>query len=211
MRKTLLTFMVLLLIVSGCLLSGPEESVSEGVIKRFAEEIDCSDGSTDPYNHWCAVEHIGEFSLVLPEEVQTYLGFSVALSDDESVRDAIDTNTHVAALHIGPDTARLTALIGTTDQDNEQLDSIAAFLTGALQGIGGQLNVPEDLIAYLESEREFPGYTMSKLDDVSAVYNAELPYTVYYITDQFYGDAYLVIEDAIGGLYVSVFPAVAVM
>ncbi len=201
MKKLLSIFLLVLFAAQGCsLVSTSEQAMSENVKSSFVDALDCGDADIEN-SAYCAVTHIGDFDLVLPDDVQTYLGFSMALVDGDDVESSIVATSHVAALHLGPETARLTALVATTEEDEIELGQISADIETLLSGVEHSFDISEGLASYLDGERDFTGYTILESTVTSATYDSPLPYTIHYT-----GNAYVVIEDAIGGVYVSVFP-----
>ena len=182
---------------------GPLTDASVAAIaKRFAASIKCGAKDKDPQRAWCAVTKVDKAAFKAPKETSTLLGLSVELPDDADVNTQLLGTTSVSALHLGSATAKLTSLKPSNEQEAKDMVPVLFDIAGALKMDGKSIGVTKDLNDYLTSERAKPGNPM-KAAGKSMEYTAKLPSRLYQV-----GNAYVVIESAAKGYFVSVFPAV---
>ncbi len=174
---------------------------------RFSQELHCEVGKRDVNRHWCAVTRIGKDEFAAPKQTTTYLGVTVPLKADDAIRRTVLDRTAVAALHLGPAGARLTSLKASSPQEEKEMLPVLVAIGLTLKGeIQGPIPVSPGLWGFLRSEQSQPGYPL-KTSKTSAEYVGKLPASIYRVNTAA-GAAYVVVEAASDGQFVSVFPIV---
>ncbi len=182
---------------------GPLTDAKVGEIaKRFGASIKCDPKSKDLQRAWCPVTRLDSAAFKAPAQTSTLLGLSVELPDGGAVNGQLLETTSVSALHLGAAAVRLTSLKPSNEQEKKDMLPVLFDIAGALKMDGKQIKVPRDLDGFLTSERAKPGYPMTATGRAME-YTGKLPARLYQV-----GNAFVVIESAPKGYYVSVFPAV---
>jgi len=206
LRPTLLS--LCLLTAAPSLTHAAQGSGASELAQRFAHALDCGPGKRDLNRHWCPVTRIGKDSFATPAQTTTYLGLSVTLRPNDEVRKAVLEHTEVAALHLGPTGVRLTSLRPSNEQEKQDMLPILLSIGNALKsGSSDSIAMSAGLNGFLTGESKKPGYPLRVGKD-SAEYTGKLPAQIYRVQVQAGLFAYVVVETAPDGRFVSIFPVV---
>lgn len=196
----------------------PEESQSDALTSHtqpvqtaFSEAFDCSEDSQDLQRNWCPVTLIGSQDLILPQAKESYLGLSMSYADYLDPVEQAYNSTHLVVLHISEEEARLTELTPENEEEEMDIAEVVFNLSKILKDGDQTAAVARgDLLDFLKSEQENPGYALINNGSSAEFMNkSNLQGTIFYVEGSPYGSAYVVLEeDFNGNFYISVFPIV---
>jgi hypothetical protein len=196
-------FLAALLAPAVALAGEVSEATITDVTRRFAAELSCAKGSKDPNRAWCPVTAIGKGAFKPARQNEIQLGFSASLKDGAKVSETLANSTELAVLYLGPTEARLTSLTPSTPDEQKQLAAVVFELAKRLKGMAkGQVELPADLGGFVTMDSRQQRFPLT-VSGASASFPAKLPSRIFRS-----GDAFVVIEQADGGVRVSVFPTV---
>jgi hypothetical protein len=191
----------------------PHAAAAE-VARRVAGAIDCR-GATDPLRAWCAVASLGTASYAAPAAPVVHLGISLAFRQGNEVRSEVLKTTHVSALVAGPAGVSLVPIRPENAKEKQDLASVAAQLALQLKQ-GSFAPVPvlvsSGLRGFLDGLAARSGRPV-RLTPNGGAFTASLPARIYSVTytarslrHAYPVKAYVVLEQATDGIWVSVFP-----
>jgi hypothetical protein len=188
------------LVVAALFAGGVAHADPAGVAKRVAAEIKCDDAS-DLLRSWCPAARIGQADAVrLPKTPTTFVGVTIALKANASVRKAALDNLSLSALHLGTDGARLTAITPSNEEERKPILEAAMQVTAVLKGKANAIKLSSDLAGFLASQLKKPRHPLT-MGAKSATWKSENPAELFQV-----GDVYVVIETTSDGDWVNVFP-----
>ena len=208
MRRLLFSFTILLTLACGGGGSadlGTDPAVS-AVAARFAS-VDCAVGSTDLDRSWCPVQSAGHGPFVPPEATQIRMGLTLSLRPGEEPKDVILDRTTVSALFIGGGGAKILDVRPSNDQEQQDLVTTVFSIAEILKGMHGttQVAVTGDLQSYLQGQGT-DLHPLTADEHGASISGAPNPTDIERIEGQPWGAAYVVVETAPDGVFVSVFP-----
>ena len=194
---------LLLLSSTAALAEGPlTDAAVNAISARFATTLTCDPKSKDLDRGWCPVAHLAQAKYLPVKAPNSALGLSMELPDEGELRRLLLDTTSLSALHLARGTARVTSLKPSSEQEKADLLPVLYDVALALKGMGQSVSVTRDLNAFLSTERAKAGYPL-KAAGKSMEYAGKLPARLYQLKN-----AFVVIESAPSGYFVSVFPAV---
>lgn len=190
---------------TGSVTSSPAPS---GPMARMAARFtsfDCSAGTKDPNRVWCPVAAAGHGPFTPPDKTAIRIGLTLALPAGKDPADVVLANTSLAALIIGKDGAKITALTASNDAERKELAMVTASVAAALKGLGSPVTVKPDLESYLE-QHATSLHPLALDADGGKFQGSALLATIERVEGAPWGAAWVVMEPAGKGTYVSVFP-----
>jgi hypothetical protein len=180
------------------------------VARRFAAELKCGPASKDPHRGWCPVGGLDKAGFSAPAQAQVLLGLTVELADGAKVPASLLEHVRLGVLSVGPSSARITDLRPSNKDEEKELAGVIFELGKALKGQDKAAVIPvsKGLAGYLQGEGRKPGRPL-RTGAGGAHFTGQIPARLYRLTGQPYGDAYVVVEQAPNGIFVSIYPALA--
>lgn len=187
-------------------LSGTEDSAA--LARAFARVLRCGDGD-DRLGVWCPVAQIPTAAFIAPKEAQAYPGMSVAIPRGASIRATLLRDIRFSVLVLSPKQAYLQELSPESAEERQELLGGLRAVNTALK-LGGKvgpltLGLTNELQS-LRSALPKNGHPL-KIDGKRATYAGETPSEIAFIAGKI--PAYVVVERAGNGFFISVFPAPA--
>ena len=179
-------------------------SIVERYKARFPTREMCA--GSFPYRWWCPMAVHPTPHLTLPSQPTSYLGLSAWVADGDRVQEALSRQVGLSVLHVDQAGAALVAL--KSDDAEERAEMIRAYVSvaRALQGHGDEILVTEEMHAYIDGQRQAtPRYTITA-NDVVGLWTGQLDTYIWEAQDGGWGRVLVVVEDATGGMFVSLFP-----
>ncbi len=185
-----------------------EQAVADAA-KIFSTEIQCGPNSQDVWRNWCPITLLGKTAFSAPATPTTLVGISMSLHQNAKVIPALQQTTDLAVLTLSSNSAKVTDLRPSNEQEKQDLIQVMMALSNSLKGMTKKDPIPvtSGLADFLKGEKSKPGNSY-KVEKNSAVYSAKLPTRLYKVTSPVYGDAYVAVEQAADGLAISIFPTV---
>lgn len=178
---------------------------------RFTAELRCAAGSKDPQRHFCPVSTLDRAGFAAPAETQAYLGLVVEMADGARVLPSLRERVRLSLLVVGPGAARIVDIKASDKSEEKELAKAAADVARIMKGRDkhATLVVSRGLLGYLQGEAGKAGRPL-RVTARGAHFSGKIPARLYRLPDQPYGEAYAAIEKAPNGVFVSVYPAVAI-
>lgn len=185
-------------------LTGTEDSAA--LARAFASALNCGSGD-DPLRVWCSVAEIGTAAFVAPKDVQALSGMSVVLPRGTSIRAALLKNLRFSVLALSAKQAFLQELRPENAEERQEILGGLMAVTSALKLGGAVAPLSAGLAGEVKNLRAGLAQKGHPLKDEGkrATYTAQTPSEVYFVDSK--RRAYVVIERAPDGLFVSLFPA----
>jgi len=185
-------------------LTGTEDSAA--VARAFATALRCSSGD-DPLRVWCPVTELGTAAFTAPKNSQTYPGMSVVVPRGAPIRSTLLKNLRFSVLVLSAKQVFLQELSPESPEERQELLGGLMAVSAALKvggkvaplgpGLAGEL---KNLHAKLAQN----GHPF-KPEPKRATYIAQTPSELYLVDSK--TRAYVVLERATDGLFISLFPA----
>lgn len=184
------------------------------VARRFAAEIDCAPESRNLHRAWCAVTMLEKAAWSAPEARTAYLGLAMELKDGGKVIEGLLRTTHTAVLSVSSKDAKVTTIRASKGKPDEEQELARVVFDLALVLKGKEkaraIEASAGLVRYVASLASRPGYPVRAAPKGGAHYTGKLPARLLKVTGLPYGEAYVAIEKAEGGWFVSLFPVAQV-
>jgi hypothetical protein len=182
------------------------EKASHGAaLERLRTELDCKSGK-DPLRGWCPAARVTGAGFTAPKGDAVYLGVSAPLPDDMELRPALLAATRISTLAFSKGHLYVSDIKPDNEDEKRQLAQVAASVGAALKSTDKQrsIAVSKDLLGYLSTLAALAvrkGAVVADDPKQPAAFQLTFPSRAWTI-----GDAFVVVEDAPDGQWVSVYP-----
>ncbi len=144
----------------------------------------------------------GDF--VPPSKERAYLGLSMEWVPTVKIAETLSKSLQPAVLYLGAKEVRTTTLKPSNEKEAQELATLQSTLESILKGENRSIQVSQVLSNFLKSELKKPKHPFT-LDKKGAQFTGLNPSRILRVKNQT-GELFVVLEQAEGGMFVSLFP-----
>ena len=191
--------------------AAPAAAVVDGdAPTRVAAAVDCKSSSTDPLRPWCAVTLIKNKGYAPPTKRGVALGISAPLGKGKDVREALFKQASVSAIGFNAGKLTVRDLKPENPQEAQELAQVAAQVAAVLKsGAPAPIKVSKGLAGFLPTIADGATAAVKPSAKQAADFTLKNPAHVSVVTVGKVS-VYVVVEDAVDGSWVNLFPFVPV-